>query len=89
MSMYFEPHMVFLTVSSVNTKMIEKFGVKEYPSVAILEDPTNVSSTAFYPGEKFNKNEVIEFLKSYRRPMSSEFSEFTKEMYESGSYCTK
>lgn len=41
---YFEPWFIFGTSNKKNTKMVEKFGVKTFPTIVIIDDPNNVGN---------------------------------------------
>mmetsp|Transcript_2938 Transcript_2938/g.430 ORF Transcript_2938/g.430 Transcript_2938/m.430 type:complete len:94 (+) Transcript_2938:219-500(+) len=41
----------FATVNSGNKKMVEKFGVKKFPAVIVLNYPDNINSGVEYEGE--------------------------------------
>lgn len=78
----FEPYFVFTTVNSVNQKMLEKFGVKEFPQLIILPDPLNVNSGINFEGE-FKKPLIISWLMEHKNPPESKFEEYTKKLHDS------
>lgn len=71
-----DPYFTFTSVSSVNKKMVEKFGIKEFPALVILHDPRNINTAYSYEGE-IKKSEIVKFLLENKDPVESKFSELT------------
>ncbi|KRX02093.1 Thioredoxin-like fold [Pseudocohnilembus persalinus] len=80
----------FGVVYANQKELIKNFGVKEYPSLMILEDGFNYSGE-FYKNE-FKKENIAQFLKTLKsgqNQKNNKFIELTQEMINQSALCGK